>query len=149
MNSSAEGGPPARYARYQRSMAALQRGLRALGFELLLEPDHQSRILIAVREPAESWYDFTRLHDALYAQGYTIYPGKAGRIPCFRLSVLGDIDERDIAGFVTALADHVEAARSRGVPPGPGARRSEPPPPRNGARPRPRRPARRMVARRR
>jgi 2-aminoethylphosphonate-pyruvate transaminase len=109
----AEGGPAARYARYSRSMAALEGGLRALGFELLLAPEHQSRILVAVREPEEAWYDFASLHDALYAQGYTIYPGKAGRARCFRLSVLGDIDARDVEGFLAALAAYVTAARAR------------------------------------
>jgi 2-aminoethylphosphonate aminotransferase len=118
----AEGGPEARYARYRRSMAELERGLRALGFEPLLEPDQRSHILLAVHEPRESWYDFGALHDALYAQGYTIYPGKAGRTRCFRLSVLGDIDERDIRGFVTALAAYVGTARSRAAPPGPPTR---------------------------
>src|SRR5262249_51742264 len=110
-------------------------GLKSLGFELLLPPEEQSRILVAVREPAEAWYDFTTLHDALYAQGYTIYPGKAGRARCFRLAVLGDIDARDVAGFVRALSACVARARAGGAPPRPARRTSARRPTRNAARP--------------
>ena len=43
------------------------------------------------------------LHDALYAEGFTIYPGKTAGQPTFRLSVLGAIDVSDIERFLTAL----------------------------------------------
>jgi 2-aminoethylphosphonate aminotransferase len=101
-----------RGARYARSMAALMAGLRELGLSFLLEDRHQSGILVAIREPDAPWYDFGRMHDALYAEGFTIYPGKAGRTPTFRLSVLGDIDERDILAFLAALRGHFERARA-------------------------------------
>jgi 2-aminoethylphosphonate-pyruvate transaminase len=113
-------GLEGRRRRYDASMVALERGLRALGFEMLLAPGQQSRILLAVREPSEPWYDFDRMHDALLARGFTIYPGKAGRTPCFRLSVLGAIDAGDIERFLLALAEHVAAARA-GIGPHPPA----------------------------
>lgn len=100
-----------RQARYERSMAVLVEGLRAQGFELLLDAAHQSRILVAILEPDEPWWDFNALHDLLIERGFTIYPGTSGRAETWRLSVLGDIDERDIASFLEALSECTDQLR--------------------------------------
>lgn len=106
-------GVAGRQARYERCHARLLTGLRGLGFEPLLPAARHSGILLAVREPAEPWFDFERLHDALLLRGFTIYPGKPGHAPCFRLSVLGDLHERDIDAFLGALREWVDRARGR------------------------------------
>ena len=49
-------GIEARQKRYEESMRVLTQGLAALDFELLLEDEHQSRILVAIREPDADWY---------------------------------------------------------------------------------------------
>ncbi len=101
-----EGMSPRR-ERYHESMATLVAGLRELGFEMLLDDRHRSRILVAVKDPGASWFDFNEVHDALYAQGFTIYPGKPQGAPTFRLSVLGAIDRLDIERFLAALKTHL------------------------------------------
>jgi len=106
-----EEGLEGRQARYEKSMRVLVEGLGELGFELLLEPDQQSGILVAIREPRESWYDFDAMHDALSAEGFTIYPGKQGESPCFRLAVLGAIDAGDIEAFLEAFRRYLKSAR--------------------------------------
>ena len=103
-----------RRARYERSMQALLAGLHRLGFEPLLDRGVPSRILVAIRAPAEPWFDFDAMHDALFAEGFTIYPGKLGAAASFRLSVLGAIDERDIEAFLAALGRHLRRARGSG-----------------------------------
>lgn len=105
-------GREAREARYAHSMRTLMDGLRELGFQLLLPPQHQSHILVAVREPDAPWFDFQRLHAAMLERGFTIYPGKPGSVRTFRLSVLGAIDASDIQRFLRELAAWVHAARS-------------------------------------
>jgi len=107
-------GLAGRQARYARSMETLTAGLRALGFELLLEDAVQSGILVAIRAPEEPWYDFDAMHDALDAEGFTIYPGKPGATPTFRLSVLGAIDHRDVEAFLEALGRYVHRVRGSG-----------------------------------
>lgn len=107
-------GLAAREARYARSMQVLTDGLRALGFELLLEDALQSRILVAIRAPEAAWYDFEAMHDALDAEGFTIYPGKPGAAATFRLAVLGAIDHRDITAFLDALGRHLRGVRASG-----------------------------------
>jgi 2-aminoethylphosphonate aminotransferase len=104
-------GLEGRQERYAASMRALQAGLAELGFELLLAPEQQSGILVAIREPQEAWYDFEALHDAMDAEGFTIYPGKPGAVPTFRLAVLGAIDESDIRAFLTALRRYLTSVR--------------------------------------
>jgi len=101
-------GIEARQKRYAESMRTLTEGLVALGFEFLLEDEQQSRILVAIREPEADWYDFDQMHDALAAEGFTIYPGKPGAEPTFRLAVLGAIDARDIEAFLAALGRYLE-----------------------------------------
>jgi 2-aminoethylphosphonate-pyruvate transaminase len=105
-------GVPARQKRYQESMRTLTEGLRDLGFELLLEDEVQSRILVAIREPADAWYDFDHMHDALAAEGFTIYPGKPGAEPTFRLAVLGAIDAQDIEAFLAALGSYLARVKA-------------------------------------
>ena len=105
-------GVPARQKRYQESMQALTEGLTTLGFELLLEDAVQSRILVAIREPSDDWYDFDHMHDALAEEGFTIYPGKPGAEPTFRLAVLGAIDARDIEAFLAALGAYLGRVKS-------------------------------------
>jgi 2-aminoethylphosphonate aminotransferase len=106
-----EEGLAGRQARYEESMRVLLAGLEKLGFALLLDDALQSRILVAIREPSEAWYDFDDLHDAMDREGYTIYPGKPGAEPTFRLAVLGAIDSKDIEGFLDALTRYLERVR--------------------------------------
>lgn len=111
-----EEGLAGRQARYERSMDVLVAGLEALGFDLLLDHGVQSRILVAIRAPSEAWFDFDHMHDALFDEGFTIYPGKPGAVPTFRLAVLGAIDHRDIERFLEALGRYLERVRgSRGA----------------------------------
>ena len=78
---------------------------------MLLPDEEQSRILVAIKEPQEAWWNFKELHDRLYAKGFTIYPGTAGREATWRLSVLGDIDRHDIERFLEALASAITVMR--------------------------------------
>ncbi|MEM9553539.1 MAG: aminotransferase class V-fold PLP-dependent enzyme [Acidobacteriota bacterium] len=106
-----------RRARYDTSFEVLAAGLRDLGLELLLPAAEQSRILVAVRAPTEAWFDYRRLHDLLDERGFTIYPGKAGTVECFRLAVLGDIDAADLRAFLAALEDCLSRMNTSEVTP--------------------------------
>lgn len=96
-------GEQRRYQRYTESWRTLRQGLADMGFSFLLAPEHESHILTTVIEPRHPNYDFKIMHDRLFEQGYTIYPGKIQQQNTFRLSVLGDIDKDDIFGFLAVL----------------------------------------------
>jgi len=104
-------GLDGRRKRYGESMRTLCAGLDRLGFERLLGDEVQSGILVAIREPKEEWYDFERLHAAMDREGFTIYPGKPGAEPTFRLAVLGAIDRNDIDAFLAAFERYLDRVR--------------------------------------
>jgi 2-aminoethylphosphonate-pyruvate transaminase len=103
-------GPAARHARYADNWRVLRRGMQRLGFAPLTEEAHESRILTTFRYPtfpSGGAFDFDRMHDALRARGFTVYPGKIAGADTFRLANMGAIDARDIERFLAALADVV------------------------------------------
>lgn len=99
-----------RWERYQCNFDRLYAGLSALGFEFLLPPEQESKILLAIKEPQDPNYQFEAMHDYLYDRGFTIYPGKGAKEATFRLSILGDLHVQDIDDFLKCLADYLEAS---------------------------------------
>lgn len=99
----AEGGPPARLARYRTNQAALVHGMRALGFETLLPDALQAPIIVTFTEP-QGRFDFASFYEALAGRGIVIYPGKLTERPSFRIGCIGAIDEQDIARAVASVA---------------------------------------------
>jgi 2-aminoethylphosphonate-pyruvate transaminase len=108
-----EGGVAARSARYTACWEAMDSGMRRLGFERLLPEEQLSRILTAYVEPAHPGYDFERMHDLLYARGFTIYPGKGAAKATFRLANMGAIVPDDLGRFLVAME---ETLKEMGVP---------------------------------
>jgi 2-aminoethylphosphonate-pyruvate transaminase len=69
----AEGGQPARLARYTANMRTLYDGVRrGLGLTPCLPPDVQGRIIVNVHAPADPAWDLQRFVDALKALGVLI-----------------------------------------------------------------------------
>jgi 2-aminoethylphosphonate aminotransferase len=96
-----------RWNRYEENYTTLLEGLASLGFEFLLPSHHQSKILLAIKEPAYPNYSFDTMHDYLYERGFTIYPGKGAKEATFRLSVLGDLHKKDIEDFLKCLEEYL------------------------------------------
>jgi len=97
-----------RIARYTQNWNVLRKGVESLGLKILTRPEEESHLLITIHYPEMTGFDFDRLHDELYKQGFTIYPGKIGALNTFRLAVMGAIDETDVKRFLEALS-HVLA----------------------------------------
>ena len=96
-------GFDARISRYENNWFKLRAGLENLGFQFLLEPEEESKILLTILEPTDSNYSFMKLHDLLYSEGFTIYPGKILDDQTFRLSIIGDLKYGDIHSFLENL----------------------------------------------
>ena len=101
---------PGRSKRYADNWETLYEGLRKIGFRFLLPRKQESGILLAVLEPEDPAYDFEAMHDYLYGQGFTIYPGKGARESAFRLAILGDLTPEDVRNFLTALENYIKEA---------------------------------------
>ena len=100
----AEGGVAGRFARYWETCRTLVDGLRALGFETLLEDAVQAPIIVTFRAPADAAWDFQTFYDRIAARGFVIYPGKLAQAESFRVGCIGAFRADTMARFVDAAA---------------------------------------------
>jgi 2-aminoethylphosphonate-pyruvate transaminase len=101
----AEGGPPARLARYQANLRVLVEGFARLGFPLYLDAALQAPIIATFRHP--QGFDFPAFYDALAERGFVIYPGKLTRDPSFRIGCIGAVQPEDFERLVAAAGEIV------------------------------------------
>ncbi|WP_265556169.1 2-aminoethylphosphonate--pyruvate transaminase [Serratia grimesii] len=98
-----EGGIGARNVRYRTNQQRLVAGMRALGFETLLEDDLHSPIITAFYSPKAENYRFTEFYQRLKQQGFVIYPGKVSQSDCFRIGNIGEVYPQDIERLLAAV----------------------------------------------
>ncbi|MEX2241667.1 MAG: 2-aminoethylphosphonate--pyruvate transaminase [Burkholderiales bacterium] len=101
----AEGGQPARLARYRRNCEVLIEGMTRLGFKPFLEPRHQAPVIVTFHAPADPSYDFQRFYDRVREKGFVLYPGKLTQVDTLRVGCIGAIDENVLRAAVHAIAD--------------------------------------------
>ncbi len=97
-----------RIKRYVENWEILYRGMKELGFKTLLPYEQESKILISFIEPEHESYSFYGMHDFLKEKGFTIYPGKISGFNTFRLSVIGDLYNKDIHAFLDQMKFYLE-----------------------------------------
>ena len=102
----AEGGQPARLARYTSNYQTLITGMKKFGFKPFLDPAIQAPIIVTFHAPADSKYDFKTFYAAARARGFILYPGKLTQIETFRVGCIGAIgpDEMEQAVHAMGLA---------------------------------------------
>jgi len=103
----AEGGQPARGARYRRNCEVLIEGMTRLGFKLFLEPHHQAPVIVTFHAPEDPSYNFQKFYDRVREKGFVLYPGKLTQIDTLRVGCIGAIDEHVMRAAVHAIADTV------------------------------------------
>ena len=91
----AEGGIPARSARYATNNRMLIARMKALGFGTFLK-DHQGPIITTFTYPEGAGFDFADMYAFIKERGYAIYPGKLTDEETFRLGNIGEIYPDDI-----------------------------------------------------
>jgi 2-aminoethylphosphonate-pyruvate transaminase len=101
----AEGGVPARGARYTKNRDVMVQGMRDLGFETLLADRWLSPIIVTFFCPADPNFTFQGFYDAMKARGFIIYPGKLTVVDSFRIGVIGQMDEHVMRRVVEAARD--------------------------------------------
>ncbi|MEM0989054.1 MAG: 2-aminoethylphosphonate--pyruvate transaminase [Pseudomonadota bacterium] len=97
-----EGGVPARGARYARNRDVLVAGMRALGFETLLDDRWLSPIIVTFFNPADPAFNFAQFYEILKRKGFIIYPGKLTVVDSFRVGCIGQLDHHVMARVVDA-----------------------------------------------
>jgi 2-aminoethylphosphonate-pyruvate transaminase len=98
----AEGGAPARVARYRANLDVVIGGVPPLGFPLFLKPELHAPIIATFRH--DSQFDFQTFYDALQQAGFVIYPGKLTREPSFRIGCIGQVFPADMERLIDVMA---------------------------------------------
>jgi 2-aminoethylphosphonate-pyruvate transaminase len=106
----AEGGQPARLARYRQNFSVLLEGMRRLGFALFLDEAIQAPIIATFRSPPQ--FPFERFYEALAARGFLIYPGKLTKAESFRIGCIGALEPGDFGRLIDAVAASLDALRA-------------------------------------
>jgi 2-aminoethylphosphonate-pyruvate transaminase len=100
---AAEGGQPARHARYAGNVRVLYDGVRALGLTPYLEQRHQGPVIVTVHQPADPAFALQPFVDALKARGVLISNFHNTKVPTFRVGCIGAVTPDDMKGAVAAI----------------------------------------------
>jgi len=115
----AEGGQPARHARYAANCATLVEGMRELGFRPFLDPSIQAPIIVTFHAPADARYNFKDFYAGVRDKGFILYPGKLTQLETFRVGCIGAIGAAEMRAAVHAIRDTLADMGIRQVAPAP------------------------------
>jgi 2-aminoethylphosphonate-pyruvate transaminase len=101
----AEGGQPARLARYTANMRTFYEGICALGLMPCLSPREQGPVIVNVHAPADPAWDLQRFVDALKTRGVVISNFYSTEQPSFRVGCIGAVTPSDMARAVAATGE--------------------------------------------
>jgi 2-aminoethylphosphonate-pyruvate transaminase len=92
----AEGGQPARLARYARNRDVWYEGLQQLGFRPYVARENQGPIIVVVHQPDHAAWDFGTFLRLMKRHGVIISMHFTTKTPTMRLACIGAIDEKDV-----------------------------------------------------
>ncbi|MGL4994628.1 MAG: 2-aminoethylphosphonate--pyruvate transaminase [Deefgea sp.] len=101
----AEGGRPARLARYTSNANILIHRLKQAGLTLFLDETLQAPIILTFHAPAHPDYQFSAFYNAMRERGFVLYPGKLTQIETFRVGCIGAIDRAQLEQAAHAIID--------------------------------------------
>ena len=110
----AQGGLPARLARYTQNCAALILGMRALGLRTFLPDALQAPIIVTFHAPNDAAYDFGDFYRRVRDRGFILYPGKLTAVDTFRVGCIGAIGPETLRQAVAAIAESLGEMGIRG-----------------------------------
>jgi 2-aminoethylphosphonate-pyruvate transaminase len=110
----AQGGLPARLARYTENCAALISGMRALGLRTFLPDALQAPIIVTFHAPNDPAYDFGDFYRRVRDRGFILYPGKLTAVDTFRVGCIGAIGPDTLRHAVAAVAESLAEMGVRG-----------------------------------
>ena len=106
----AEGGPPARLARYHANARVLYQGMQGFGLVPVLAPPVQGPIVVNIHAPADPRWDLQRFVDAVKRRGFVISNFYNTPAPSFRLGAIGALrptEMRQAVGAIGAALDEL------------------------------------------
>jgi 2-aminoethylphosphonate-pyruvate transaminase len=100
---AAEGGRPARLARYRANADALYAGMRRIGLQPCLLPDVQGPIVQNIHAPDDTAWHLQSFVDALKRRGFLISNFHNTPGPSIRVGCIGAVTPDDMRAFVRAV----------------------------------------------
>ena len=113
----AQGGQPARLARYTANYETLVAGMSELGFRSFLDPRVQAPIIVTFHAPADPKYSFKGFYEGVREKGFILYPGKLTQLETFRVGCIGAIGPDEMRHAVNAVRDTLREMGIRQVAP--------------------------------
>lgn len=105
----AEGGQPARLARYTANMRTLYDGVLGLGLQPCLPPGIQGPVVVNVQAPSDPAWNLQAFVDQLKTRGVLISNFYNTAAPSFRVGCIGAVTPEDMGGAVRAIGDAMAA----------------------------------------
>lgn len=107
----AEGGIPARSARYAENNRLLIEKMGEMGFKTYIDSKYQGPIITTFFYPENTKFDFAEMYAFIKERGYAIYPGKLTDADTFRIGNIGEIYKEDIEKLCGIFADYIAGKR--------------------------------------
>jgi 2-aminoethylphosphonate-pyruvate transaminase len=104
----AEGGQPARLARYTANMQVLRQGAERLGLRPYLDAAHQGSIILTLHQPEIPGFTLQGFVDALKRRGVLISNFFTTKAPTIRIGCIGAITPDDMRVGLDAMAEALE-----------------------------------------
>jgi 2-aminoethylphosphonate-pyruvate transaminase len=101
----AQGGQPARLARYTANYETLVSGMAEMGFRPFIDPKIQAPIIVTFHAPADPRYAFKDFYERVRDKGFVLYPGKLTQLETFRVGCIGAIGPEEMRLAVNAVRD--------------------------------------------
>jgi 2-aminoethylphosphonate-pyruvate transaminase len=102
---AAEGGIPARSARYRANWRRLVDGMRQMGFKTVVPDAAASPIVATFHNPDHPDFSFEALFAGMKRRGFIIFPGRLALANTFRIGCMGAVTEADITRAMAAIAE--------------------------------------------
>jgi 2-aminoethylphosphonate-pyruvate transaminase len=103
----AEGGCPARRAKFEANWRRLVDGMRQMGFQTVVPDTHASPIVATFLNPEHPRYSFSALFEGMKRRGFVIFPGRLALANTFRIACMGDISVEDMGRAMDAVAETI------------------------------------------
>ena len=120
----AEGGQPARLARYAKNCETLVAGMTEMGFQIFLRPEIQAPIILTFHAPPDPAYNFKDFYARVRDKGFILYPGKLTKFDTFRVGCIGAVGPDEMRHAVNAVRDTLQEMGIRQVSSGPATARA-------------------------
>lgn len=103
-------GEQAKYKRFMDGYKVMREEMTRLGFQDILPEEIQTGLVLSIKYPNDPNFDFEKIHDYLFENGVTIYPGKIADLDTFRVCSLGALKPEDIRDAFKVLENALKAA---------------------------------------